>query len=51
MISSPYWGTPENARIQYHFFALFWAPENARVRSPLLILSPLFGTRENVGIT
>ena len=31
--------------------ALFWAPEKAGVRQPILILSPCLGTPENVGVT
>ena len=31
--------------------ALFWAPEKARVRQALLILSPCLGTPENAGVT
>ena len=29
---------------------LFWAPEKARVRQPLLSVSPLLGTPENAGV-
>ena len=31
--------------------ALFWAPQKAGVRQPILILSPLLGTPENAGVT
>ena len=31
-------------------FVLFWAPEKARVRQPILIVPPLLGTPENAGV-
>ena len=31
--------------------ALFWAPEKAGVRPPILILSPLLGTPESARVT
>ena len=31
--------------------ALFWAPKKARMRQPILILSPLFATPEIVRVT
>ena len=30
--------------------ALFWAPEKARVRQPILIVFPLLRTPENAGV-
>ena len=34
----------------YSNSALFWAPEKAGLRQPLLIFSPLLGTPENAGV-
>ena len=31
--------------------ALFWAPEKARMKQPILILSPVLATLEIVGVT
>ena len=50
MILYPLLRTPKNVGLG-SISALLWAYEKVGVREPLVILSPLLGTPEKVGVT